>query len=241
MSRIHVATRGIGNWRERLANPDRQWKRGFSAFETAVAWECASSAESQLPQPIRSVLVKGGFDAPKLLFAVAEHKVPLRGGRTASQCDVWAVVSTSKGMLSLSVEAKANEAFGDETLKKWFEGTSEQSKANRQERWEHLVQYLPGVPTDSYHSIRYQMLHRCAASVIEAERFDLPHASFVVQAFGSPNGSFQEYMAFCQAIGVPPTRGSLTTAPKPRLGISLSIGWVDCPFATDTDIASTAS
>jgi hypothetical protein len=241
MSRIHVATRGICNWRERLANPDRQWKRGFSAFETAVAWECASSEESQLPQPIRTALVNGGFDAPKLLFAVAEHKVPLRGGRTASQSDVWAVVSTSKGMLSLSVEAKANEAFGDQTLEKWFEGTSEQSKANRQERWKHLVQYLPDAPTDHYHPIRYQMLHRCAASVIEADRFGLPHASFVVQAFGSPDASFQEYKAFCQAIGVPPARGSLTTASKARLGISLSIGWVDCPFATDSDIASIAA
>src|ERR1700674_3439880 len=28
-----------GVFSSRLANPDRQWKRGYSAFETAVSWE----------------------------------------------------------------------------------------------------------------------------------------------------------------------------------------------------------
>ena len=35
MNRMCVETRGICNWRERLAKPDRQWRRGYSAFETA--------------------------------------------------------------------------------------------------------------------------------------------------------------------------------------------------------------
>ncbi len=39
MSRLHIATRGICNWRQRLASPDRQWKRSYSAFETAVSLE----------------------------------------------------------------------------------------------------------------------------------------------------------------------------------------------------------
>src|SRR5579863_1813398 len=177
MSRLHVATRGACDWRDRLVNPDRQWKRGFSAFETTVACKCASSDESQLPQPIHRALVNGGFDAPQLLFAVAEHKVPLCGGRAASQCDVWAVIRTSKGLLSLSVEAKASEAFGDETLKVWLEGTGEQSKANRKDRWEPVAQYLPDASADRYYPIRYPILHRCAASAMEAERLALPHAA----------------------------------------------------------------
>jgi hypothetical protein len=53
------------------------------------------------------------------MFAVAEHKVDLPGGIAASQCDVWAVVRTKAGMLSL-VEAKAKEKFGDEILEKWL-------------------------------------------------------------------------------------------------------------------------
>jgi len=33
---------------------------------------------------------------------------------------VWAVVLTSAGMLSLTVEAKANETFGEEILENWL-------------------------------------------------------------------------------------------------------------------------
>ena len=53
-----------------------------------------------------------------LIFAVAEHKVELPGRGPASQSDVWAVVKTKTGMLSLTVEAKAEEKFGDEITRK---------------------------------------------------------------------------------------------------------------------------
>jgi len=125
LTRTHISTRGIGSWRERLADPDRQWKRGFSAFETAVSWEIAAKRKSGIPEPIEKLFVEGTFGDPLLIFAVAEHKVELPGGSAASQCDVWAVLKTAAGMLSLTVEAKASEPFGDEILENWLvAGTS---------------------------------------------------------------------------------------------------------------------
>ena len=242
MSRLLTHTRGLGSWRERLASPDRQWKRGFSAFETAVAWESASASRSGLPLPLETLLRKNGFGEPVLLLAVAEHKVDLPGGNAASQSDVWAIINTQAGLLSLTVEAKAREAFGDEILGKWLEaGKSELSIENRKIRWNHIRVNLPAA--DSYHEVRYQILHRCAASVIEAKRLGSPHAAFVVQAFGEPDTdkpdvNFAAFEMFCTAVRLPAVRGSLSTTSVD--GISLSIGWIDCPVATDAAVAACA-
>jgi hypothetical protein len=82
------------------------------------------------------------------------------------------------------------------------------------------------------------MLHRCAAAVIEGKRFGFMHAAFIVQAFNTPDQSFQDYKVFCQALQIPAARGSM--AKTSIEGISLSIGWADCPLATDAEVAATA-
>jgi hypothetical protein len=237
MSRLCIATRGIGSWRERLASPETQWRRCYSAFETAVSWEYASSSSTGLPQPIAELFRDTPYENLVLQLAIAEHKVDLPGGRAASQCDVWAVVKTSKGMLSLTVEAKARETFGDDILERWLDaGGTEESKSNRKTRWDYVQSHLP--KSESFFQVRYQILHRCAASVIEAKRLGFQHAAFVVQAFNSPEESFQNYAAFCQALQIPGKRGGLATTSVD--GVSLSVGWADCPLATDNDVAATA-
>jgi hypothetical protein len=236
MSRLHISTRGLGSWRGRLASPDRQWKRRYSAFEAAVSWELASKSESGIPEPVANLFRESTYGEPVLMLAVAEHKVDLDGGTAASQCDLWAIVNTSAGMLSLAVEAKANEAFGDDVVESWLiAGKSKESLDNRKRRFDHICLHLP--VSDSFMPVRYQLLHRCAASVIEAKRFGLSHAAFVVQAFTAPEKSFQDYALFCRALNVPATRGKMATTSVDR--ISLSIGWVDCPFAIDGEIAAT--
>ena len=234
--RLHTATRGICGWRDRLAKPDTQWKRRFSAFETAMSWELASPTESGLPTPIEQLFHGSGFKDLTLLLAVAEHQVELDGQGHASQCDVWALIDTDLGKLSLTVEAKANEKFG-ETLEAWLSVSSETKRRNRELRWEYLRQNLP--PCDRrFLSVPYQILHRCAAAVIEAKRLKLRHAAFLVQSFSAPEKSFQAYAAFCQALGLQQARGGMSMS---SVGdISLGVGWADCPFATDQQIAAIA-
>lgn len=235
MSRTFIATRGAGNWRERLGNPETHWKQKCSALETAVSWECAARTESGLPLPVRALLQSGGYDNPNLLLAVAEHKVELHGGGGASQCDVWGIVGTSKGLMSVSVEAKGQEKFGDDALKDWFvSGKSPGSLKNRKQRWEHIRKYLP--ESNVYEQIRYQILHRCAAAVIEAERFGFLHASFVVQAFHAPKTSLDDFRLFCKAFKIDAEPGKLALTSV--RGISLGVGWADCEFASDKEIAS---
>jgi hypothetical protein len=206
-------------------------------MEAAISWEFASNSTSGLPVPIETLIRESNYGLPTLIFAVAEHKVDLPGGTAASQTDVWAVVQTPVGMLSLTVEAKAKESFGNETLKKWLvAGATERSINNRKMRWDYVRSHLP--KSDSFLHIRYQLLHRCAASVIEARRLRFQHAAFIVQAFDTPAHGFQDYAAFCQSLGIGAARGSMATVPVDE--VSLSIGWVDCPIATLHDMDSTA-
>ena len=199
MSHLCISTRGISSWRERLAAPDHQWKRRYSAFETAVSWELASKSKSGIPAPVGKLFRDSDYDDPVLIFAVAEHKVELPGGNAASQSDVWGVVKTIQGMLSLTVEAKANEAFGDDVVAKWLAaGKTVESKKNRESRLDYILSNLP--PSEFFLQVRYQIVHRCAASVIEAKRFGFQHAAFVVQSFNSPEESFQDYAVFCHAL-----------------------------------------
>jgi hypothetical protein len=239
MSRLCIATRGIGSWRERLASPDTQWRRCYSAFETAVSWEYASASPDGLPQPIAELFRNTIYEKPILQVAIAEHKVPLPGGRADSQCDVWALLDSKSGGISLSVEAKANEAFGQghQSLAKWLvAGDTEQSRQNRIMRWDAIKEHLPGSGTVEYSEIAYQLLHRCAAAVLEAQRMRLPNAAFIVQAFGSPPESFAEFVRLCTAMGIRAERGrmQITDVGSVRLGI----GWADCAFASDEQVAA---
>lgn len=241
MSRLHISTRGIGSWRERLASPDRHWRRERSAFETAVSWEWAALRRrpSQLPEPIERLFLAGGFGDPTLLIAVAEHQVELAGRGNDSHCDVWGLVGTTVGTVSLSVEAKAQERFGNETLQEFLTGgTSPGSPANRQARWTDIEGHLPTPATGDYLNIRYQLLHRCATAVIEARRLRLRHAAFVVQAFGSPPERADEFTAFCAVMGITPRPQTLT--PVNVNDVRLDVGWADCPFATDQQVAAVA-
>jgi hypothetical protein len=192
-----------------------------------------------LPKPITKLFQNRNFAEAELLFAVAEHKVKLAGRGHDSQCDVWAMLNTSKGAVSLTVEAKANEPFGqdNETLAEWLGAErSEQSQKNRQMRWDYIRKHLPSPGTNGYSEVAYQLLHRCAAAVIEARRFRLSHAAFLVQSFNSPKESFNEYVRFCVAIGIRVERGQMqiTSVEDVRLGI----GWADCPLATDKEVAA---
>lgn len=237
MSKLFIETHGIDSWKQRLADPEGQWVRRYSAFETAVSWEYASRTVHGLPEPIRKLFARTPYAPVSLIAAVAEHRVPLKGSGPRSQCDVWAVLQTPLGVLSLSVEGKVREAFGTESLDQWLEADGKAaSRRNRAVRWQDVRNHLPPIQAPS--DLRYQLLHRCAAAVIEAKRLRLRHAAFVVQSFGEGDANFGEFARFCQALGVAANRGALaaTTVGEGDDQIALGIGWVDCAFATDRQV-----
>ena len=159
-ARCFVPTSGPESWKLLLVEPEKQWKRGYSARTLAYAWEAADG----LPPEIEDLFVAtpGLPDVPpELLVALPEYKVPLPGGRTESQNDVFAIVSGELGLMTVMVEGKVNEEFGP-TIGTWFQNPS----SGKRERLSYICGLL-GLKDDPPAPIRYQLLHRTASAVID--------------------------------------------------------------------------
>ncbi len=216
MARIFIPSAGPGDWKALLADPENQWARGFSARSLANAWEGTDG----FPPEISAVLQQ----SPSLrglnpLFIFPEWKVPLPGGSTASQNDVWVLAKCDSGLVSISVEGKVNEPFG-ENLAKWKATASE----GKLKRLTYLAEVL-GVEEPIPDTIYYQLLHRTASAVIEAERLGATQAAMLVHSFSSTNRWFEKFSAFVALFNATAAIGELSSVTA-RGGIPLHLAWV---------------
>ena len=146
-------------------------------------------------------------------------KVPLLGGRRASQSDIFILARAKDQLVSIMVEGKVSEPFGD-TVAEWKSG----SGRGRENRLRYLCDLL-GLNTVVVDHIRYQLLHRTASAIIEAERFNAPNALVLVHSFSSKNEWFEDYEKFLVLFGVMEEVDSLVFAKIIR-GVKLYFGWV---------------
>ena len=109
---------GPASWKQRLADPGKQWKVGKSARTLANCWE----ASDGFPPDVSAVLDASGYEQLSHLAFVAgfpEHKVKLPGGSRSLQTDVYVLGSNRYGLASIAVEGKVLEPFGD-TVADWL-------------------------------------------------------------------------------------------------------------------------
>lgn len=210
MSRILIPTTGPDDWRRLLADPEKQWKRGYSAMAAALSWE----ASRGLPPEIAQILGPGA----QLLLAIPEHKVALPGGNRESQCDVFALVDLGGATCALAVEAKVNEPFGP-TVGEWMREPS----AGRVERLGAICEML-GVVYPPPPELHYQLFHRTAAAILEARRFNAARAAMIVHSFSQDHRWFDAFVAFCAFLGVEAARGRPIVRLLPD-GRNLTLGW----------------
>lgn len=202
------ATNGIEDWRALLADPVRQWKPGYSAMATARSWEAG------FPPEVARLL---GNDV-HLQLAIVEHKVEMPGKGGPAQCDVFALAHADGRDIALAVEAKVEEPF-DKTLSEWNAANG----ANKQHRLDTISGWL-GLDRPAPH-LRYQLLSRSAAAVAEARRFRRPVAAMIVQSFSPKRTWFDDFAAFCAAMGMgqaEPDRALETVLPD---GTVFRAGW----------------
>ena len=62
---------------------------------------------------------------------------------------------------------------------------------------------------------------------------------FIVQQFESKSNHWKEFDKFCHAIGMSAVQDSLSSTTYN--GIQLSVGWVNCDLASDSEIASVSA
>ncbi len=213
MNRVHVPNSGPKAWRQFLAKPELQWAMGYSARTMASSWEAADG----LPSEIAAVLQPLMGEA-ELLLALPEHKTALPGGRRESQSDVFALLRTKLGLVALTVEGKVEEPFGP-TVAEWLEGAS----PGKIQRLQAITELL-GIAGEIDGAVRYQLLHRTAAAVIEAERFSASAAAMVVHSFSPDRRWLADYQRFARLAGVVGEVGVIEQV-RPSDRRPLFIGW----------------
>jgi len=228
MSQIYVPTKSIEDWKPLLAQPDRHWQPGFSAMTLARAWE--ASPAGRFPTEVEAILKssgRAGWDNLKLLAAIPEYKVPLRGGSRASQTDLLALARGPDGLIVVAVEGKVDEPLGPTYGQRSGEAQTEPS-----ERLDFLIKKLElsQCPDD----VRYQLLHRTASALIVAEDFAAESAVMLIHSFSPTHKWLDDFKKFGNAMGQQVDKGQLVSLGK-RSGTPLYIGWCvgDQRFRTD--------
>jgi hypothetical protein len=214
---FYTPTDGPTAWQALLGDPVKHWKTGRSARTLAYCWESAKG----FPPEVSAVLdASVYYELHDLQFVAGfpEHEVPLPGGRRPSQTDVFVLATGSAGLVSIAVEGKVDESF-DKTVNTWL---GDQPSIGKRKRLAYLCDLL-GIATDVALVLRYQLLHRTASAIIEANRFSAGPAVMLVHSWAPNFEGFDDYRAFVNTLGGSPEVDSVTRATTVN---DLYIGWV---------------
>ncbi|MDF1583179.1 MAG: hypothetical protein P1P78_07695 [Methyloprofundus sp.] len=216
MTKIFIPSTGPAGWQALLADPEKHWVTGYSAKTLAHSWEAADGFPPEVASVLsQSPLLKGIVP----LFIFPEWKVPLPGGTTESQNDAWVVARCEGGLVSIAVEGKVEEPFGT-PIGKWKANAS----AGKNTRLTYLTEML-GLSAPVPDTVYYQLLHRTASAVIEAQRIGAAHAAMLVHSFSPTNQWFAEFKAFVALFGATAEIGKLSTV-KAKNAMPLHLAWV---------------
>ena len=213
MTKIYMPVSNAEQWAQFLADPVKHWRQGYSARTLAYSWQEASGFPTEV-----GLVLASQFRAAELLLALPEHKVPLPGGSRSSQNDIWVLARSEGELISIAVEGKVSEPFGP-TVQEW----RAESSPGKSDRFAYLLSLLclSSVPD----TLRYQLLHRTASAIIEAQRFGAAHAVMLVHSFSQSNEWFPDYAAFVSLMGGNAVENSVISVGL-RSGVQLHLAWV---------------
>ena len=178
----------------RLAKQERHWKKGYSAYELAHSWVGAKG----IPDPVVAVLHQAEeFRSMELIEGFFEKETHLRSRGRPSQTDLLALIGDGEGFAVLGVEGKVDEPFGP-LVSEWLTDAS----ANKRARLS-VLQGTLGLADHNISNLRYQLLHRTAAAIYEAQRYRVRRAVMLVHSFSEGHSWFDDFRAFADAIGTP--------------------------------------
>lgn len=228
VNRMYVPTTGPDDWRRLLAEPDKQWRAGYSAHALAHAWEQVDG----LPSRVAEVLDKADQSALRgldLICGLPEYQTPLPGGSRPSQTDLLVLARNDNGLVVIAVEGKAEESFGP-LVSEWLK----QASPGKERRLAYLCEVL-GLERSVVEDLRYQLLHRTASALVEANRLHAQTAVMLVHSF-SPNATwFEDFAGFVQALGGEAGRDAVCELGE-KFGRTLALGWVsDVAISGETE------
>lgn len=217
---ILVPAPSVDAWKDRLPDPDTRWKPGESAHSLAARWHGLTG----FPPEVSGLL--DTLDATRgatLVLAIPEHQVPLAGGARASQTDLWLLGRTSRGLLSVVIDAVVNQGF-DPVVRDPKEETGPA------ELWAALCRFLEiEQPSDA--PVRSRFLHRTATALLEARRFFARGAAVIIHSFSQSCDGFGDFQHFVRVMGGRLERPGQLVSVAPREGIEMFFGWAQGPVA----------
>lgn len=227
---IFVPATSTTNWQDLLRDPIKQWRHGYSAKSLADHWQDESGFPEDVQAMFNSARTPGIRDS-EMLLGIPEAGTKLPGGGYDSQTDLFVLAKCSDGLITITVEGKVNESF-DQVTSSWLHKNKQTT--NRQERLDGLCEIL-GIDVTEALELRYQLLHRTASALIEAERFSANTAIMLVHSFSPERKWFDDYVAFGHALGVSVEYGQITEVGM-RAGCRLMIGWLTSPIKAEQEL-----
>ena len=213
--RLHVPLNAPEDVKPHLGRPGH-YKEGYSAFCLVNGW----MAENGIPELVRLTLdTVPALQQAILLEGFLEREVSLGDGARNSQTDLLCLLAINEQLAVMSVEGKVREPFGN-LVSKELEDASDFKKS----RIERLAKVL-GLSLEKAKPLRYQLIHRTAAAIFEAQRFCSQTAIMMVHSFDPADAGFADYRLFANAIGFRNPEPTYTVGPQPFEGVSLYLGW----------------
>jgi len=164
-----------------------------------------------------------GFLSSGLTITYSSLQLKRGAFHKASQNDIFILAKGNGQLISIAVEGKVDESFG-EVIADW----KLHDRGGKKARLKFLCEVLQ-LDMDKIDHIRYQLLHRTASAVIEAKKFNARNALMLIHAFKKTkenyDQSFRDYDQFLELFGAKGDVDSLVFA-KSIDGINLYFGWV---------------
>jgi len=218
LSKIYIPSTKPEDWQSLLADPEKHWRTGYSARALAYCWQEADGFPDCVKRAFRESNIDL-FHEIEILLAIPEHKVTLPGGVRSSQNDLFVLAKSNDELISIAVEGKVSEPFGD-TVSKWLKNET----PGKKKRLEFLCREL-GIAKANVSNIRYQLLHRTASAILEAKRFNASNALMLVHSFSQTDEWFENYALFAALFGIDAKKNRIHSAGKINT-IQLYLGWV---------------
>lgn len=222
-SKIFIPTVKSEDWKPLLADK-KHWKPGYSAMALACCWQ---EARDKFPDTITKVFKSSGvkiFEDAELLCAFPEYKVelPPDGGRP-SQNDIFILARGDNQLISIAVEGKVKENFGNNTVNEWL--SIKEPGSNKDLRLNFLCDVLQ-LNKKQINHIRYQILHRAASAVIQAKKFNAQNALMLIHSFDANYIWFDDYSNFVALFNGLKAKKDALVGPANINNIKLYFGWV---------------
>jgi hypothetical protein len=183
----------------------------------ACCWEDAAGFPPEVVELMATLPVRYG--RVEFVAGFPEHKTSLPGGRRSSQSDILVLARGDDGLIAIAVEGKVDEGF-DRPVTVWL---GSDPSSGRKVRLRFLCEKL-GLAEESVADLPYQLLHRTAAALIEADRFQAT-PMMLVHSWGTADEGFDDYRRLLALFGAEADAGRASVGQVPH-DRDMMFGWV---------------